>query len=249
MENTFRFRPGWIIRDRSNATGGVHYTRELIEEHTSLDMRQVTDHKTRKTVDNVEIVHAMDSLVKRVDYVLRKHCTRTEIGCFADDVRLAKVRTEVDELKLEAVQLNKKAAKANSKRRVQIDVVPLKLDLAQPEAVKEIAATVRGVLTALRDALRCGDVASIHKLKIRAINLEQLAVGIQSDIIRFAVERALQAASEIKTAIRGAGDKSTRQAARLAGRDLDLDAIEAAIAHFTSQDALSDANKGKEEAA
>jgi len=234
----FCFRPGWILRDRAEAKGGVYYYRELIDEQLDGD-RLVSDHKTRKTVDNVTFVAEADALVKKVHYVLRKHCTRTELGWFADDACWAKVKAEVAILQDEAVDINRRAKAARSERQVTVNVVPLRLDLVQPEVVREIATTIRGIMVELLTTLRSGDITPIHKLKIRSRNLEQLAVGIQADVIRFALDRAWQAASEIKQAMDAAPASATQRRFKLAqevGRSLDLEMIEAAIEHFTVRD-------------
>lgn len=246
-EGVFTFRPGWMIVDCSSANGGIRYDRELLGEEPINRRRGLqVDHKTRKTVDNVEFCAAVDAVVKKVDYVLRKHCARTDMGWFADDVALGKVKAEVAEIEKEAHALNTvDAKKAKSARRAKIRVVPLKLDLAKPEAVQEIAATIRSVLIELRDALKNGNLADLHKLRIRSRNLEKLATGFQSDAIRFALERVPLAAAEIREAVKHATraakndgedkDKITEvgeQAAKRAGAKVDVESIEAAIAHF-----------------
>jgi len=246
-EGVFHFRPGWMMVDCSSASGGISYDRELLGEEPINRKRGLqVDHKTRKTVDNVEFCAAVDAVVKKVDYVLRKHCARTDMGWFADDSVLHKVKAEVAEIMKEAEELNTNGAKkAKSARRAKIRVVPLKLDLAKPEAVQEIAGTIRSVLIELRDALKAGDLASLHKLRIRSRNLEKLAVGFQSDAIKFALERVPLAAAEIREAVKHATraakndgedkDKVTEVgeiAAKRAGGKVDVESIEAAIAHF-----------------
>ena len=243
-ERSFRFRPGWIIRDCSVATGGVTYQRTLVDEEIK-NRRMVSDYETRKTVDNVEFVATIDAVVKKVDYILRKYCTRTDMGWFADDTRLGDVKREVAQLRVEAEALNGAAKAARSARRAKIRVAALKLDLAQPEAVAEIADTIRSVLSEMLEALRAGDIGSMHKLKIRAMNLDLLATGIQSDAIRFAVERALQAVTEIKLAVRNLGGDPAVAASK-AGKALDLEMIEAAIAHFTVPDVHSVYSRNQE---
>lgn len=243
----FNFRPGWMIVDCSSASGGIQYDRELLKEKSINEGNGMqADHKTRKTVDNVEFCAAVDAVVKKVDYVLRKHCARTEMGWFADDRALQKVKAEVAEIEAEAEELNTAGAKrAKSARRAKIRVVPLRLDLAKPEAIQEIAHTIRAVLIELRDALRGGDLNSLHKLKIRSKNLHQLAIGFQSDAIRFALDRVPLAANEIREDMKnvkraaqndGKGkekvEKEVAAAAKRAGAKVDITAIEAAIAHF-----------------
>jgi hypothetical protein len=251
----FHFRPGWMIVDCSSASGGIQYDRELLKEKSINEGNGMqADHKTRKTVDNVEFCAAVDAVVKKVDYVLRKHCARTEMGWFADDRALQRVKAEVAEIEAEAEELNTAGARrAKSARRAKIRVVPLRLDLAKPEAVQEIAHTIRSILIELRDTLRAGDLANLHKLKIRSKNLHQLAVGFQSDAIRFALDRVPLAANEIreemKNAKRGAQndgkskervERDVNAAARRAGAKVDIQAIEAAIMHFTDDSVDAD---------
>jgi len=246
-EGVFHFRPGWMVVDCSSATGGIRYDRELLGEEPINRKRGLqVDHKTRKTVDNVEFCAAVDAVVKKVDYVLRKHCARTDMGWFADDSVLHKIKAEVAEIEREAHELNTVGAKkAKSARQAKIRVVPLKLDLAKPEAVQEIAGTIRSVLIELRDALKTGNLADLHKLRIRSRNLEKLAVGFQSDAIKFALERVPLAAAEIREAVKNAtratkndGEDKDRIAevgeitAKRAGGKVDVESIEAAIAHF-----------------
>lgn len=244
---SWTFKPGWIVVDVSSATGGVSYDRTVVDEVAINNNDGVrVDTMTRKTVDHVGHVTAIDALVKKVDYVLRKHATRlggaARVGWFVDDATLDLVRTEVAELRAEAERLNALGRQLGSERQATIDIVPLRLDLDREEAVREITRTIRDVLGAFNTALRAGDVESLHKLKLRAINLDKLAVGFQADAIRMALDCAVEAGKTLKTAATVAG-----RAARNAGSDaaaikaaesaaavaeaakLDLGAIEAAL--------------------
>jgi hypothetical protein len=241
-QNTINIRPGWIVADCSRASGGIRYDREMIREKPiNHGVGLQADHKTRKTVDHVEFCAAIDAIVKKVDYVLRKHCARTSAGWFADDRALVRVKAEVAQIEDEADALNTRALKAHSARQAYIRVWPLHIELAHPEAVQEIARTVRTVLTEIRDALRAGELKDLHKLRIRSKNLHQLATGFQSDAIRFALERVPQAARELRDAVKVVKvaakddpkmDAALAAACKRAGKQLDLEAIEAAIAHF-----------------
>jgi len=224
---TIRLRPGWLIIDTSGASGGIEYDRGQLGEKPINRKRGIqTDHKTRKTVDNVEHCAAIDAVVKKVDYALRVHCARTRAGWFADDEALIRVQAEVAQIAAEAVLLNARARRAQSERAADIGIWPLRIDVASYEAVREITRTVRGVLTDIHNALREGKIAELHKLRIRAKNLDKFAVGFQSDAIRFALERAPIAVKEIREAIKRGENPAN------AGKRLNLEAIEAAIAHF-----------------
>lgn len=243
--DTVAIQPGWLVRDVSSASGGVKHDRQLIKEAavstaTGRPARggkgRKAEYKTKTTVDHVEICAAIDACVKRVDYALRKNCARTPFGWVTDTDGLARIRTEIAEIDAEATELNERARRAKSARRAYIGVVPAKIEVSTPEAVREIARTVRTVLTDVRDALRNGHVAELHKLKIRSINLDKLAVGFQADAIRFALERVPEATKELREAIKKGEDPAA------AGAKLDLEVIEAAIVHFqeSPDDALAE---------
>lgn len=249
-----QLQPGWMLRDCSTAKGGIYYVRDLVEEQsTNKGNGLVTTHITHRTTDNVAHVTAVDAVVKKVDYVLRKYCVRTEIGWFADDAHLKMVLTEVEGLKAEAAALNAQAPLFKSERQAYISVVPLRIDYDHEAMVRETARTVREVLTEIRDALRHGDIAAIHKLKIRSKGLHRLAVGIQSDVIRMALERlpvcsealreaanaakrgkrsALAASKESKADQLKAVERAGHTAAARVGAQLDLATFDNAITLF-----------------
>jgi hypothetical protein len=228
QEQTIAFRPGWLIINSSKAHGGVKYERESIGEHPINRGDGIsTEYTTQKTVDHVEFCARIDACVKRVDYVLLKSCIRTELGWFTDQVGLKKIRAEIVDLQREADVLNTQvAAAARSSRRAKIYIAPFRFDPVNHEAVQEIASTIRSVLSDYRDVLRNGDVASLHKLKMRAFNLARMAQGVQADAIRFALERVPLAAAELR-----AGIKSGKTP-EMAGAVLDLEVFDAALANF-----------------
>lgn len=227
-ERPFSFRPGWVIQDCSSAEGGIQYLREHVDEKQINKKRGLQiEHKTRKIVDNVEYCAHIDAVVKKVDYVLRKHCARTDMGWYADDAALRVVRTEIAEIREEAAQLNRLADRAGSERRAKIHITPLRLDLTQPEVAYEVVYTMQNVLTELHTALRAGDIASLHKLKLRAKNIERLVTGDQSHTIRHAIDSVPAAANEIRHTMRGSSIPPEE-----IGAELDLTALETALELF-----------------
>jgi len=231
MESDVRIRAGWIIRDLSTAEGGVKHGGRVLR-HRRLDDGAIrTESRTSRTVDNVAICAALDGLVKRVDYVLRKHCARSSLSTmtrsewFADDAALARVQAEVAQLQDEAQKLNAEAAAAGSKRRAMIEIWPLRVDLTvTPEAPQKIAGAIRKSLVEIRDAFREGRLSDLHKLQIRTRNMDRLVTGFPSDAIRFALARVPEAEREVRDAVkRGRNEKRV-------GRKVDLGTIEAALA-------------------
>jgi len=244
---TIIFRPGWLVIDQSTASGGVRYERRALDESTINRGNGIrTVHRSIKTVDHVEFCAAIDALVKRVDYALRKHGTRVGKNWFVDSAGLKKVEAEVAEIAAEAARLNTEdAAQAMSGRRAYIGILPMPIDFDRHEAVREIARTIRETLTEVHDALRAGAVEDFHKLKLRCINIDRLAVGMQADAIRFALERFATARRAIKDAAKvakkkaadaGASPAKIEEAAVRGAQDcgaaLDLEAIQVAIDHF-----------------
>lgn len=225
-----QLRPGWIIRDCARAFGGVEYDcAKIREQSVNHGQGTLTEHRTKKIVDHVEYVTAMDAVVKKVDYVLRKHCAHTLLGWFCDNAAKRVVMAEVAQLQREAEILNAQAeADKRTARRVKIRVVPLRLDLTLPEATQEITETIRDLLIEIRDALRAGRIDEIHKLRIRARNLDKLVMGSASDAIRLALERVPRVAKELREQQRRLPPEASAEGAK----KLDLEAIETAIAYF-----------------
>jgi hypothetical protein len=231
MESDIKIRPGWIIRDLSTAGGGVTHGARVLR-HRRLDDGAIrTESRTSRTVDNVAICAALDGLVKRVDYALRKHCARATVGWFADDAALAHVQAEVAQLQDEARELNARAATAGSERRATIEVWPLRVDLTvTPEAPRRIASAIRESLVEIRDAFREGRLSDLHKLQIRTRNMDRLVTGFPSDAIRFALARVPEAVREVQAAVKRGRNE------RRCGRKVDLGTIEAALACLSPSD-------------
>lgn len=227
-----KIRPGWIIRDLSTAEGGVTHDARTMRQRRVESGGTCVESRTSRTVDNPAICAALDALVKRVDYVLRKHCARATVGWFADDAALREVQAEVAKIQAEAQEVNARAAAEGSERRATIEIWPLRLDLAvTPKAPARIAGEIRQSLCEIRDAFREGRLGDLHKLQIRTRNLDKLVTGFPSEAIRFALSRAHEAAREARGKMRKGRDE------RRVGRAIDLDAIEAALACLPSDTA------------
>lgn len=219
-------KPGWIIKDCSHANGGVHYRRKYQRDEQTGERRTV-DFETRKIIDHVIVVRDLDATVKRVDYLLRKHCTRTSLGWFATDEALVKVREGLTRVEDEARALNTSAAIAGSCHRAYIGIAPLRVDTSTPEAAREIARTVRDCLTDILVTLRKGEIGQELAGKLlRARNLDQLATGMQAEALRFGLEQLGQARRDIRIALKAGTNPAE------AGAAVNLEAVENAIALF-----------------
>jgi hypothetical protein len=232
--NTIQVKSGYIVLDASTATGGVRYMREVLKESAPYGRDgegEEKEWKTKKLVDHKELVAACDSLVKRVDYILRKYASRTSFGWFADETQLVEIRREVDLIAAEAAGINRTCATAGCERRVHIAVVPARMDLGTPDAAKEVARTIVSQLGDLAAALRAGDVGrSFDNLLVRAKNLDALAVGFAGESIKMALETIKSERREIK------GKIKRGQTPESAGKQADLSTVEGAIAMFVPMD-------------
>lgn len=238
LPNThIQLKAGYVIVDVSSATGGVTYERELVSERTiNAGQGQETNLSTKKTVDNLEAVSALDALVKQADYILRKHCARTIFGYFADAQKLEVIKAEIAELQAKADAVNYAARKVGCARRAYIGIVPAKLDIATPETAREIARTVRTVLGEVLAALRSGQVRKknntrdeLHGPLLRCKNLDMLAVGPAREMIRVALDQIPEAKKEIVELLESGASPE------VAGREVNLGAIDNAISWFDEE--------------
>lgn len=237
-EGRIDLQPGYIVVDCSTATGGVTYeqTRHTVEEE---GVGEVSRWTTRKTVDHKQVVADMDNLVKRGDWVLRKHCSRAGFGWFATADALAKVRHDMEELREAGDKLNRAAKKLGSARRVHISFVSAYIDVTNEQVAQEIYRTAADTLQAIHDALRAGLIGpELDKVMIRAKNMGNIAAGILQTALNDALSKIPEWRSEIRAAIKGKpSDEDGNGAVKgiepaKAGKKLNLEPLEAAIQLF-----------------
>lgn len=227
MSKSISIRPGWILSDTCSASGGVTYNRGVKDDREVGEGRE-TEFETTKHVDHVEIVKEANQVVNSGRYLLRKFCpTAWGNMYYADAETKTKVEAAFVPVKAQAEAVNDRARREGSARRVQVGFVALPLDLANAEAAAEIARTVRYRLDGLRDALRSGDQTKIRAAVIPCANLQKLATGVQADSIRFALETVATRRKELRERI------EKKESPESAGRALDLETFDAAIALFS----------------
>jgi hypothetical protein len=231
-----QLRPGYIVVDCSKATGGVQYqqTEHLIEKDGNVGgAEEIATWSTRRIVDHKQVVSDIDALVKRVDYLLRVHCSRAGWGWFADKDAAAKVRHGMDLLQEQADTLNRDARRLGSARRVHLSVVFAAIDVANESIAQEVYRTVLDNLQAIHDALRAGMAGSeLDKLMLRAKNMGNVAVGITGTALTDALSRVPEWRAELRAAVKGTKDANGLEPAK-AGAKLNLDPLEAAIQLFS----------------
>lgn len=219
-------KSGWVFMDASTANGGVHHKRTEIDQHREGD-GLVKVWQTEKVVDHEEMVKRVDALPKRVDYILRKHCSRVGRFYFADEAQFEKVMGDIAELKQQAALVNREASQAGCARRAHISLIPAEINLAHEAAAREVAHTIQTTLQDLLDVIQAGDIGRpFERVMLRAKNLDKLAVGICAESIKFAIEEAKDAKKAIREKLKlGQTPESAAKAA-------DTDMLQAAIDMF-----------------
>lgn len=226
--STVEVRAGWLIINTSHARGGVHYAR------TPKGARAINGgagveatHETVKTVDDVQCCAAVDAAVKRADYLCRRSSAWSVLGYVVTDREiLERVQAEVLALQAEADRVNAMARAAGSARRAWVSVVAAAIDLATPDAAREVARTIREILGGLAEAIRAGDLKAYHAPSLKAKNLAGLAVGIAGEAVINALVCLKAAKADVKTRL-DAGESPES-----AGRAQDLEPVESAISWF-----------------
>lgn len=235
---TEKIAPGYVIINVSTSSGGLRYLREYLGEERDGE-RIETEYKTNKVIDNVAVVKEIDKAVKEADYILRKNCIRTAFGYFATDAKLGEVQARMGALKDQMEHLNRKARILGSAHHGRIGIIAARLDIANPDTMRECYRAIRETLESIYETLLKGDVRDIkgddgdvaargqlRPALLRARNLESMAIGLAGE----AIKNAIQCAKESKVLIvekieAGATPEE-------AGRSVDLTPIETAITWF-----------------
>jgi hypothetical protein len=221
-------RPGYIVIDSSTPSGGVKYVRaqkrKKLPKGAAKDDLYIT-----RTIDNVQVVTAIDALRKKVDYACRRHCTRTVFGWYCDDISRAALETEINGLREEAAVLNVLAEAVGSTRRIPVHVVFARL-VRSYSAASEVARTIREVFTEALVALRTGQVRNtlntknqLHAPLLKLPGLESLTDG---ELVPKAIMCIAAAKTQLLHTIRTKGNLAV-VAARL-----ELSPLEEAISFF-----------------
>lgn len=232
---TVAVRAGWILINTSHARGGIHYARtSKTERAINGGAGLEATHETTKTVDDVQACAAVDAVVKRAHYLLRRSAAWSVLGwVVSDPTILERVRSEVAQLQTEAERVNLAARAVGSYRRAWVSLVAAEIDLATPDAAREVARTIREVLGGLAEAIRAGDLKGYLAPSLKAKNLSVLAVGIAGEAVRNALDCLARAKRDVKARI-DAGESPES-----AGRAQDLEPVDAAISWFTDDGGIS----------
>lgn len=231
MDTNVKIKPGFVILDTTSVRGGVHRRRKEVESH-SINGGDGLDetHEIRKIVDNVSAVEAAEDIGKAVDYWIRKNTIRTVMGPFCTPENLETLKEGMARFKAQESIVNANSAAVGSACRVYVGCVPVAIDVVSPEAVLEVSRSVCIVLEELSGAIKAGDIGSrFDGIWQKTRGLANLAVGIQSDSIVWALDELKAARKEVKRRI-----KEMSQDPATAGSDIELPMTGSAIASFTN---------------
>jgi len=199
-----------VVRDEKDGSGRETETRVVV---------QIDDEKERDRAT---------AIANKGANAVRSRCQYTEIGYLARAGQIPAIRAALAEIAEEAREFNAGARTC----QVQLDAIPLPISVALgPDAVRAIAGGIVEELTALRDTLRAGDDRGAKNAILRTKNLASLAVGPQSDAIRFAREEAEACLAALRVRLKQGASGAA------AGATLSLDMVESAIGMFQFSDA------------
>lgn len=209
--------------------GGVKYTR-IGDEHQEVhdDESMTAEYSTRKDVDHIGLASWARKIINSAYNVMERYCSHTPIGYWIQESKAPAMLQEIKEVQEEASKLNKHARESRSQRRCQIQIYSMIVgEEDQEKTAKRLAQTVRERLENLRSDLAAGDLNAYATSWKRAKNLNKMATGIQAEAIVLALEAAREARSQVNAELK---NKATPE---MAGKRVNLDAIESAIFLFT----------------
>lgn len=222
-----KINPGMaLLIPSSRVVGGKKQKRQIVDAKTIGERYEEHAETFLVIADKAEHKRAT-AIVQEATHAIRSRSALTPIGYLSDASVIAEVSAEYARIKGLADAFNASAKHCH----VSISWIPMPIAMAiTPDAAKAIADHVREELTDLRKVIGAGDQKQIRAILLRAKNLPALAVGTQSDAIRFAIEDA-------KTAQRAINERvANGETPESAGRSViatGLPMMDAAIETFT----------------
>lgn len=227
---TIQLVPGHAVLNLSGASGGVSYKSTTVTDVARPRHGRRTEARVVKTIDNEGIVREIDAVVKKVDdTVFRKLCVKMPFGHFLPATNLQALQVQIADLRARVEILNAAAHAVGSAHRGRVGVLTPALDVADPDLVFTARQAVVTALGDVYDLLRTGAVDDDNRLKallLRAKNIETLAAGVAGAALRDALAHVRVARADIRARV----DAGTWAA--VAGRETDLEPIEAALRWF-----------------
>ena len=207
---TTLLKPGYLISLKTVIDGGVQYARkDLPSEETATDGADVARWETVRKIDDPDEHKRAVKARGAAASLIRSVCVHTAFGLLCPESRGA----ELDEAIRSAqavVDTHNAAAHATL---VRIYVLRGRIASSDEEAVRGIAAELRGELEAMQDGIRRVDVEAIREAAKRARQLGAILDEDQAKKVSAAVEAARLAAKLIVKQIETQGAEATRAAA------------------------------------
>lgn len=224
--SNFQFRPGYILILEFSAKGGVSYRRETTNEEREGEALHAELHTTKR-VDHVGMAKKSRALINAAYHIVDRHASPTPLGYWASKETLeGEILPALQFVQESANQFNLEAFNVGSERRVAINLFPVALAEDNEHAARRVAQDIQDRVRDLRTALETGDRKGFEAAWDRAKNLDRMAVGIQADAIRTALDHAKETKSNLLEALREGHSIETLRTV------LDLEPLDACIQLF-----------------
>lgn len=205
--------------------GGKHIKR-LVEKTEIEGKLRTVSAKVDTTVVDVKARDYAEELAGRATNTAKSECQLTPIGYCTTKDTATQIEREIALLHQEAERFNE----MNTGVRVTVDVHMIEVSGAlDAHTVNAIADKIRSSLTQIKTLILAGEPTPLKNALQRCANLHQLAVGVQAESIKFALESATSAHYVLKEALKGG---ATEDALIAAAATFDLDTIDGAIIMF-----------------
>jgi hypothetical protein len=177
---------GWLIAPEFGSQAGVEY-----ESRTTLSGNEAVLTKKLK-YDSHELHLLTQKAINHAYYVLRQHCAPVFNGLFFCPFKEFDVLDkELQESRDVAHTANLMSKKIRSKRKTRIEVFPMYIDPTSPRHAIRIGQSIYWRLMDLRNTFRADEKNAFTMEMRNAHNLHKLVTGHQHDVIKAAVDSAV----------------------------------------------------------
>ena len=220
----------WLVMPSAHESGGVTRTRDVIEDKKEGVKGRKTEARTVQVVaDEVERERAQ-KIANKARALVAKHLQYTPLGYMCSPETLATFDAAMAPIKVEAETHN------NQSFHTFVHLKMLRVECFGKdiggEEIAEVAEKLRTELSAMRDAVRAGDLDAFRHVKARSPNLVGLCMGAIKLSVEMGVKEAQDAIDAIRTndrEIERAKSKGENPPARIDPATLNLGNLETAI--------------------
>lgn len=189
-------RPGILVALRTRIVGGCEYQKQDLEAPAPEGEAAVADVKRWETTRVIEdpVEWAAAKAARTIaQTVIRKVCVRSDFGLLCPEDREVELDAAIETAHA-AVDGHNDTAKIT---RVDVYVLKGRVASTDEEALKGIAAEVRGLLEDMDNGVAAGNVDAVREAASRAKKMGAMLDDETSEKVRAAVAEAREAAREI----------------------------------------------------